>query len=412
MALLTYEYRLYPRKAELKRLDTMLWHGRMVYNFALQVCKDTYEATGERIKPMALWQYFRDWRNQLPDDERLLNASSLQHLLRRLDKSYAAFFRRIKAGEKPGYPRFKGRERFNSMEYTYSDGCKLNYDERFDRVTLYVQNVGELKVRFHRLLPVGANIKHVILKRKASGWYLYLQLEVPEHEIVASENPPVGVDVGLLRLLTLSDGTEIDNPRWLRHSLAKLRVAQRRLSRRTKGSQRRRKARQQVALLHEQVANARKDFWHKTTRKLVNTYGAIALEDLSPKFMLVNHCLSLSAADAGLGMFQQLLISKAENAGCEIVWLHAAYTSQVCSGCGCLVKKELSVHVHDCPHCLLAIDRDLNAARNIYQLAFKSAWIEPSGANVVPLPASSGFQPKVERKHKRSLRSLRLQAGE
>lgn len=407
MALLTYEYRLYPRKAELKRLDTMLWHGRMVYNFALQVCKDTYEATGERIKPMALWQYFRDWRNQLPDDERLLNASSLQHILRRLDKSYAAFFRRIKAGEKPGYPRFKGRERFNSVEYTYSDGCKLNYDERFDHVTLYVQSVGDIKVKFHRLLPVGANIKHVILKRKASGWYVYLQLEVPEHEIVASENPPVGVDVGLLRLLTLSDGTEIDNPRWLRGSLRQLRKAQRRLSRRKQGSQRRRKARQQVALLHEHVANTRKDFWHKTTRKLVNTYGAIALEDLSPQFMLANRCLSLSAADASLGMFQQLLTSKAENAGCEIVMVHAAYTSQVCSGCGCLVKKGLSVRVHDCPHCLLAIDRDLNAALNIFNLAFECARIGRSGANVMPLPASSDVG-----KHKRSLRSLRLQAGE
>jgi putative transposase len=406
-SLLTYEYRLYPRKAELERLDTMLWHGRMVYNFALEVCKNTYEAAGERIKPMALWQYFRDWRNQLPDDERLLNASSLQHILRRLDKSYAAFFRRIKAGEKTGYPRFKGRERFNSVEYTYSDGCKLNYDERFDRVTLYIQNVGDLKVKFHRLLPVGANIKHVILKRKASGWYVYLMLEVPEPEIAASQNPPVGVDVGLLRLLTLSDGTEIDNPRWLRSSLRQLRKAQRQLSRRKKGSQRRRKARQQVALLHEQVANTRKDFWHKTTRKLVTTYGAIALEDLSPQFMLANRCLSLSAADASLGMFQQLLTSKAANAGCELVWIHAAYTSQVCSGCGALVEKELSVRVHCCPHCGLTIDRDLNAARNIFFLAFGSAWIGLSDINVVPLlPSSDGD------KRKRSLRSLRLQAGE
>jgi putative transposase len=387
--LLTYEYRLYPRRTERKRLDTMLWHGRMVYNFALEVCKNTYEATGERIKPLALWQYFRDWRNQLPDDERLLNASSLQQILRRLDKAYAAFFRRVKAGETPGYPRFKGRDRFNSLEYTYSDGCKLNIGEK--RTTLYVQNIGEVKVRFHRPLPACATIKHVVIKRKASGWYTCLQLDVPDVEFVANGKPAVGADIGLLHLLTLSDGTTIDNPRWLRTALAKLRVSQRRLSRRVKGSKRRHKARQHVALLHEQVANTRKDFWHKTTHHLVNTYGMIVIEDISPRFMLANRHLSLSASDAGWGMFRQLLESKAAKAGSQVMALNPAYTSQVCSSCGALVPKDLTVRVHTCPCCHLVLDRDQNAALNI----LKSAWIEPSGVNVqeTTLPRSLRSSP-------------------
>jgi putative transposase len=322
MALLTYEYRLYPRRTERQRLGRMLEQAREVYNAALAECKSFYEANGKGIKALSQWNYFREWRKQ---EDILLNASSLQHLLRRLDKAYSAFFRRLKAGETPGHPRFKGKDRFNSLEYTYGDGCKLNDDERYDvlndvqPVTLYVQHVGDVKVKLHRLLPVGASIKHVILKRKASGWYVCLQLEVPEQDVQPSENPAVAGDVGLLRLLTLSDGTEIDNPRWLRTSLRQLRKAQRKLSRRQKRSRRRQKARQQVALLHEHVANTRKDFWHKTTRTLVNTYGAVALEDLSPRFMLANHRLSLSAHDAGLGMFYTLLDSKAANAGVQMV---------------------------------------------------------------------------------------------
>jgi putative transposase len=158
-----------------------------------------------------------------------------------------------------------------------------------------------------------------------------------------------------------------------------------------------------VALLHEHVANTCKDFWHKTTHALVNTYGAIALEELSPKFMLANRHLSLSAADASLGMFQQLLTSKAANAGCELRWVRVAYTSQACSGCGALVEKDLSVRVHCCPHCGLTIDRDWNAARNIYFLAFECARIERSGVNVVPLPTLSD-----DGKHMRSLRSRLL----
>lgn len=399
MALLTYEYRLYPRRGEQQRLALMLEQSREVYNAALAECQAFYAANGKSMKAIAQWSYFREWRKQAGI---LLNASSLQQLLRRLDKSYGAFFRRVKAGEKSGHPRFKGHERFNSLEYTYGDGCKFT-PTIGTTATLYVQNVGNLKVKLHRPLPAGAIVKHVILKRKASGWYAYLMLDVPEPERVVSENPLVGVDVGLLRLLTLSDGTEIDNPRWLRHSLKKLRTAQRTLSRRRKGSHRRHTARQQVALLHEHVANTRKDFWHKTTRKLVNTYRAIALENLSPRFMLANRRLALSAADAGFGMFQKLLTSKAENAGCELLWVRAAYTSQVCSGCGCIVEKALSVRVHDCPHCSLVVDRDLNAARNIYSLAFKSAWTVPSGDNVAPLAVPSGAG-----KRKRSLRSIRL----
>ncbi len=377
---LTYEYRLYPRQVERDRLEHLLDQGREVYNAALAECKTGYETTGKHQNGLSQWAYFREWRKQ---DGILLNASSLQHILRRLDKAYTAFFRRLKAGETPGHPRFKSADRFTSLEYTYGDGCKLEYDKKFDRFTLYVQNVGFLKLKCHRLLPGGAQIKHLVLKRKVSGWYVYLMLECPD-PLPAQPNglPAVGGDMGLQRLLTLSDGTRIDNPRWFREGQAELRKAQRRLSRCQKGSRNRKDARQQVAKQHEHVANQRRDFWHKLTFWMVQTYGLIALEALTLAFMTRNRYLSLSAHDAGLGAFQNLLAYKAVDAGAQVVFVNPAYTSQACSRCGALVEKALSVRVHSCPHCGLELDRDVNAAINILAQALHSARIEPSGANV------------------------------
>src|SRR5262249_20162844 len=159
----------------------------------------------------------------------------------------------------------------------------------YDRFVLYVQNIGFLKIKFHRFLPTRSQIKHVILKRKASGWYVYLMIEVPDPAwVVPNGLPPVGGDMGLLRLLTLSDGTCVDNPRWLRENLDELRRAQRRLARAQKGSQNRKDKRLILAKLHEHIANIRRDFWHKLTYWLVHTYGLIVLEELELAFMTHN----------------------------------------------------------------------------------------------------------------------------
>jgi putative transposase len=130
----TYQYRLYPRKAERQALDRLLEQSREVYNAALAQCKTAYAATGKHQSAISQWPYFREWRNTF--DDLLLNASSMQHLLRRLDKAYSAFFERIKVGEKAGQPRFKPSQRLTSIEYTYKDGCKLDDDEAFDRFVL------------------------------------------------------------------------------------------------------------------------------------------------------------------------------------------------------------------------------------------------------------------------------------
>jgi putative transposase len=288
-----------------------------------------------------------------------------------LDKAFQAFYRRMKAGETAGFPRYKGCGRFKSIEYTYGDGCKLRMNES-GRFSFYVQNVGEMRMCYHRSLPAGAQIKHAVVKQVNERWSVCLMLELPAPVPAPRDaETGVGVDVGLHSLLALSDGRIVENPRWLRQSLAKLRVAQRQASRREKGSRRRQKAYKQVARLHEHIANQRRDYLHKVANSLVNQYSLIGIEDLRLAFMNRNPHLSLSSHDAGLSELRRLLSYKAEEAGTKVIAVNPTFTSQLCSGCGEMVEKDLSVRVHMCPHCGLVLDRDVNAARNILALALK-----------------------------------------
>ena len=204
--------------------------------------------------------------------------------------------------------------------------------------------------------------------RKPSGWYALFQIDLPAQPVGRSTNPPIGVDMGITHALALSDGVTFDSPQYLQQSLSKLRVLQRAVARKKKGGKNRRKAVQKVAGLQEHLTNQRRDWWHKTTRQMVNTYGAVVLEDLPLKFMLQNGQLSRAAHDIGLGMFRMLLDYKAMQAGVELVTVNPRNTSQVCSGCGSIVQKSLGVRVHSCHDCSLVLDRDIHAARNILSL--------------------------------------------
>jgi len=368
----TYKYLLRPNTEQVKSLDFLLWQSRLIYNAALEQRITTYKETGKGIGYGAQWAHFRDVRHDSPDTLGKLNASSLQHLLRRLDKAFAAFFRCLKAGKKPGYPRFKGRNRFHSIEYTYGDGCKLRQDEH-GRKSFYVQSVGEMRMCYHRATPTDAKIKHVVVKRVGERWYVCLILELPDP--IAREShigQQVGVDVGLKSLAALSTGELIENPRWLRENLAKLRRFSRHASRQVKGSNRQRKTYRQIARLHERVANQRADYLHKVSSRLVAENDLIAIENLSLSFMNRNGHLSLSSHDAGFGLFRQMLEYKAEEAGIQVTAVNPSNTTQACSECGSIVPKGLSVRVHECPDCGLVLDRDVNAARNILTLALQT----------------------------------------
>jgi len=367
----TYKYRLRPTKKQAHLLGDLFFQLQTVYNDALHERRWAWARSRRSVSYYDQWDRLRDERHALPDEMGLINATSLQQMLRRVDKAYKAFYKGLR-----GQPRYKNAKRFKSVEYRYGDGCKLGDDR------LYVQHIGRVKVRLHRDLPAGAEIKQVIIKRWLDKWYVCLMLALPDVKPSPNGRQEVGVDVGLQSLLALSDGTLVDNPRWLRSDLQRLRVAQWRVARRKKGGANWRKAAKQVARLHEKVANTRRDFWHKTTRWLVDIYGNIAIEELTLLFMTRNGHLSLSAHDAALGEFRRMLVYKAEEAGPQVVAVNPANTSQLCSGCGQIVRKGLDVRTHTCS-CGLSVDRDVNAARNILALG-RSAWALtcPAGESV------------------------------
>ncbi len=382
----TYKYLLRPNDEQLKSLDFLLWQSRIVYNTALEQRITTYKETGKGMSYKTQWTYFRDLRRDNPDTLGLVNADSLQQLLRRLDKSFTAFFRRLKANEKPGFPRFKSRNRFNSIEFTYANGCKLRMNEH-GRMSFYIQNVGEMRMCYHRAIPDDANIKHVIIKRYNERWYVFLMIELPNPEKrIEQTGNQVGIDVGLKTLAALSTGELIENPHWMRQSLAKLRRLQRHASRQIKGSNRQKKTYRKIARLHEQIANQRTDYLHKISNKLVAENDLIAIENLSLGFMNKNRHLSLSSYDAGFGLLRQMIEYEAESAGIQIIAVNPSNTTQACSGCGSIVPKGLSVRVHKCPYCGLVLDRDVNAARNILSLALNN----PLGRSGQPVTCPVG----------------------
>jgi len=374
----TYKYRLYPTPKQAQALSAILQVGCWLYNGALHFRRKRWQESRHSVTYFEQAAMWRDWRNEEPGENplRLLNMTAGQQVLRRLDSAFREFFQ-----GKRGYPRFKKSSRFNSINYKPGDGFRIKGRQ------VYVQNAGLITVRWHRPLPAG-KLKNIILLRRASGWYACFQVELPEPEPERHPGPAVGIDMGIAHALTLSDGTTFDSPKHLQQSLARLRRLQRKVARRQKGSNRRRQAIHQLAKQQEHIANQRRDWWHKVTRQLVDAYGLIVLEDLKLNFMLQNGNLARSAHDVSLGMFRQLLAYKAIEAGCEIVAVKPAYTSQTCSGCGCLVPKKLSVRTHHCPDCGLILDRDINAARNILSAGTRRSGVNVDGC-IVRSPRSS-----------------------
>jgi putative transposase len=278
-----------------------------------------------------------------------VNFSMLQAVCRRAQRTFDAFFRRVKAGEGAGYPRFKSRARWDSITFPrYGDGCKLTGDR------LYIQGVGALKVKLHR--PLGGMIKTVTIKRCCGQWYVVLTCDVEAHPLPAT-GQDVGIDLGLIDFLVTDAGASVPNPRPLRKAQARLTRAQQALSRKKRGSHRRAKQRLRVAMQHQRVANVRRDFHHKTALALVRVNDVIYHEDLRVRNMVRNHCLARSISDAAWAQFVAILTGKAEGAGRRVVAVNPRGTSQTCV-CGEPVPKDLSERWHHCPHCHLSLPRD------------------------------------------------------
>lgn len=363
-----FKYRLYPNRSQGAALDAMLEQHRRLYNLALRDRRDVYETEGRSVGYGEQSARFKASRENLSGFASL-NFSSAQATLRRLDKSFKAFFRRVKSGEKPGYPRFKPEGRFSTVEFpSYGDGCRLK-DNSSASPRLYLQNVGHIKVKKHR--PTEGEIKTVCISKSCGKWYAIFSCDLGDAPEPAETGTEVGIDLGLKAFLVTSEGESVEPPRYYRQSQKKLRRAQRALSRKQKCSNRRRKARQRVARSHEKTANQRRDFHHKQARKLVAIHGLIVHEALNVKGIARSR-LAKSAYDAGWAQFLNILAAKAEEAGRRVVAVDPANTTQACNRCGAVpeVKKTLSERVHSCKAegCGYVADRDVNAACNILSL--------------------------------------------
>jgi len=352
-----FKYRLYPTKAQAQFLDRELREACDLYNCAKQERDDAWKTCHKRIN-------YYDQANQLKAIRAdgcltLANFSCCQDVLRRMDRTYKAFYARVQRGEKKvGFPRYRSARRYDSITFpSYGDGCRL-----LDTGKLRVQGAGHIKVKLHR--PVEGAIKTVTIKREAGRWFVVFSVERDSSSLPAS-TAEIGIDVGLTSFAVLSNGAEIENPRYYRKAEARLRRCQRKVARRKKGGNRRRKAVRLLQCAHVHVGNQRRDFQHKISRKLVNKYGIIAVEDLNVKG-LAGGMLAKSVHDAGWSQFLNYIAYKAADAGREVVKVDSRGTSQTCV-CGARVPKTLADRWHDCPACGLSAGRDHVSAQLILQ---------------------------------------------
>jgi putative transposase len=284
----------------------------------------------------------------------------LQNTVKRLDRSFQNFFRRVKKGQKPGFPRFQGKDRYDSFMFPDNAGWKI------EGRNLIISKVGRLKMFLSR--PIEGDIKTVTVKRSGSGkWFVTFSCDNVPEKVSPINDDSVGIDVGLKVFLADSEGGFIDNPRFYRETQKELRRKQRSLSRKKRSSSNRKKAKVHVAKCHEKVANQRNDFITKTARHYVQSYGNIYIEDLKIANMLKNRHLSKNIADASWGIFLNKLEAAAEEARRRVVRVNPKNTSQMCL-CGEMVKKTLAVRVHNCTKCGLVMDRDTLAAKNILRV--------------------------------------------
>ncbi len=357
---LTFRYRLLPTKTQHRALERILESQRQLYNAALEERIGAYRKAGRTITYFDQSKSLTELRR---DDAEFssLPVNLQRATLKRLDEAHRGFFRRVKAGGKPGFPRFRGKGCFDSFGFRQFVGITL------DNRSLHFKGMpGRLRVHWHRELP-GTSIKSCTLKRDAKGWCVAFATQVA----AAGPRKPrraVGMDLGISTFAALSDGGFIPSLRAARKGERRLRIAQRALSRKPRGSGGRRKARVGVARCHAAIARQRREHLHQASARLVRDYDAIAVEKLQVKG-LARSALAKDVHDASWAKFLSMLRYKAEWAGARVIEVDPHHTSQDCSGCGTLVPKDLAARNHDCPNCGLSIDRDINAARNILNRA-------------------------------------------
>ena len=361
----SYKFRLYPSDEQINLIERTFGCCRYVYNHYLAVRQELYEASGQTMnyyaccKDLTLLKHHEEtsWLREV-------DATALQSSVQHLDRAFQNFFRRVKQGQKPGYPKFKSKHRHKQ---SYKSKCIGSNIGLLDKA-VQLPKLGKVKCRISR--KVEGRILSATVSRTASGkYYVALCCEL-EHNMptLPSTKAVIGLDMGIKSFAVSSDGVEYANPKYLQRSEKKLSKLQRQLSRKTKGSANWKKARIQIAKLHEHIANQRLDMQHKLSTQIVRQNDVICIEDLAPKNMAKNHKLAKSILDVSWGEFRRQLTYKAEWYGRQLITVDRFYaSSQTCSFCGerWPGTKDLSVRQWTCPNCDTILDRDTNAAVNI-----------------------------------------------
>ncbi|MBV6701964.1 RNA-guided endonuclease TnpB family protein [Kitasatospora aureofaciens] len=372
-----YKFLMRPTVGQAQALGEMLRDHCSLYNGALQERRDAYRHPSKTsVKYGQQSAQLKDIRAFDPERQGRWSFSSQQATLRRLDKAFAAFFRRVKSGDMPGYPRFRGVNWFDTVEFPADgDGCRWDSTPHDPQTRVRFQGVGHVKVNQHR--PVAGKIKTVSVKREGKRWYVVLTAEQAQPEPLPATGSVVGIDLGIANFLADSNGEFVPNPRHGRKAAAKLEAAQQALSRCKRRGNRRRKAVAKVAGLHRKVRRQRLDHAHKTALDLVRAHDFIAHEDLKirnmskapapkpdpemPGVFLPNGAaakagLNKSINDAGWGVFLTILHAKAESAGREVIAVDPRNTSRTCPRpeCGHTAKENRPTqerfHCQSCGH--------------------------------------------------------------
>jgi putative transposase len=402
----TFKYRLCPDKETEQKLTWTLTRCRELYNACLSERKDSYQlhertqlqvnpetgqvvaammVANQRVKSVTYLQQKRDLVDikELREEYKDIASHVLQNVILRVERAFQNFFRRLENGQTPGYPRFQGKNRYNSFTYPDGAGWKLTVEEQGKKIKgmLTLSKIGTAKVTMHR--KIEGKIKTVTIKREVDEWYVVFSCEVEAPEKLPLSYEDVGIDLGVTHLATLSNGKMIEHPKHYRRGEKVLARRQQAVSRKKVGSYRRKRAGKLVGKAHRKIARQRRDFSHKQSRKVVNTYQVIVFEDIQignltkkpkpkqdengtylPNGASAKGGLNKSILDAGWGMFMSMCSCKAAWAGRTLLKVSPKFTSQICSNCGQVRKKDLSERWHSCD-CGAELDRDVNAAINI-----------------------------------------------
>ena len=365
--ILSYKFRIEPNRAQAAALSEMLHDFCRLYNAGLEHRIEAYRK-GVSIKVNDQIVTLPIIRRDIPEQGRW-SCTAQQQVLRKLDKTFQAFFGRIKRGAKAGFPRFRASARYHAADFRVGDGLTIRKSGKLG----FVGVPGEIKVRWHRKMP--STPKSAILTRQSGKWFIIFHVEVEAVERAGPDS--VGIDLGLTALVALSNGETVARPGWTKRAAKGLRLRQRAVARCKRGSKTRRKRVAALATYHARVGNRRRDFCHKLTRDLVNRFGRIAVENLNIKG-LARGMLAKHVHDAAWAQIVAMLRYKAENAGCEFVEVDPRGTSQTCPECGIIAAKTLATREHRCG-CGCSLDRDVAAAKIVHLRAFGFPGGAPGG---------------------------------